>query len=588
MNKTLSPMLIGRHSMIASQHYLSSAAGARIFAAGGNAIDAAVAATLVEGIVNPHMHTIGGEAPMLIRPARNSRVVAINGNTAAPARATIDAYRKLGIAEIPGEGLLAAGAPAAFDALATALAAFGRMSLAEVMEPALELCEAGFPLHEGVTGGPRDATVGGKPATLTGNSRRFLEKWPSTGRVYLPQGRVPAPGTMISNPALARCFRRLLDAETAARAGGREAGIRAARDRFYRGDIAREIAGWSEAQGGFLAAEDLAAFETKIEEPVHIDYRGVRIFKCGPWSQGPVFLQQLRLLEGFELRAMGHNSAAYIHTVIEAAKLAFADRDSYYGDPGFVDVPMEGLLSTQYAAVRRKLIDAERALLDPAQPGDPATMSPLSAPAPDSSRPWGRGTVHVAAGDGEGNLVAVTPSGGWIPSSPVIEELGFPLGTRLQTFSLTPGHPNALAPGKRPRTTLSPSLALWDDEHGIAFGTMGGDNQDQWTLQFFLNLIDFGMELQQAIEAPRFSTHHFPSSFSPHAVLPGTMVIEERVSEAVRAELARRGHRLVVAPAYSEGYVLAVEGDAKNRFLRGGADPRGFQNQVFPACAIGW
>lgn len=587
MSNTLSPMLIGRHSMIATQHYLSAAAGARTFAAGGNAIDAAVSATLVEGIVNPHMHTIGGEAPMLIRPAKSSRVIAVNGNTAAPARATVENYRALDVSEIPGHGLLPAGVPAAFDALAAALANFGSKTLAEVMEPALELCETGFPLHEGVTGGSRDATVGGAPATLAGNAQLFLHQWPSTGRLYLPQGRVPAAGAMIRNPALARCFRRLLDAEAAARAGGREAAIRAARDRFYRGDIARQIAAWSDAQGGLLGAQDMAAFETRIEEPVQVGYRGVRVFKCGPWSQGPVFLQQLRLLEGFELRPMGHNSAAYIHTVIEAAKLAFADRDAYYGDPRFVDVPMDALLSSEYAEVRRKLIDAGHALLDPTRPGDPRAMRPF-APPPDSSRPWGRGTVHVAAGDSSGNLIAITPSGGWIPSSPVMDELGFPLGTRLQTFSLIPGDPNAVAPGKRPRTTLSPSLALWDDGHGIAFGTMGGDNQDQWTLQFFLNLIDFGMELQEAIEAPRFSTHHFPMSFSPHAALLGTVVIEERVAEAVRAELARRGHRLVVAPAYSEGYVLAVEHDQGKDLLRGGADPRGYQNQVFPAYAIGW
>ncbi|HMD05415.1 MAG TPA: gamma-glutamyltransferase family protein, partial [Candidatus Binatus sp.] len=540
---TIYPLIMGRRAMIATEHYLSSAAGARIFACGGNAIDAAIAATFVEGVVNPHMHTIGGEAPMLIYSAVARRVVAINGNMMAPARATIAHFRSLGLELIPGIGLLAAGVPAAFDALETALREFGTRSLADVLEPALQLADEGLPMHVGLCGEPvgPDNAMAGAGGSLTSNAKRFLTKWPSTARVYLPDGNVPQPGSVLKNPALANFFKRVLDAESSAKNRGREAGLDAARERFYRGDIAREIVAWSDANGGLLGAGDLERFTTRIETPARADYRGVTVFKCGPWSQGPVFLQQLKLLEGFDLAAMGHNSADYIHTVIEAAKLAFADREAYYGDPEFIDVPLDGLLSDRYAAIRRGLIDSEHASMDQ-RPGDPIAMRQLrDAPAADA-RPWGAGTIHVTAADRAGNMIAVTASGGWIPSSPVIDALGFPLGSRMQTFYLDEHHPNALVPGKRPRTTLSPSLAMVEGEPHLAFGTPGGDQQDQWTLQFFLNVVDFGMDLQAAIEAPKFSTPHFPSTFYPHNNRPGVVRIEDRVPAAVRDALASHGH----------------------------------------------
>src|ERR1700691_2244067 len=352
---TIYPLIMGRRAVIASEHYLSAAAGARIFALGGNAIDAAVAATFVEGVVTPHRYTIGGEAPMLIYSASARRVVAINGNMMAPARATIAHFRSLGIELIPGAGLLAAGVPAAFDALVTALRDFGTRSLADVLDPALQLADDGFPMHVGLSGDPDlpDEAYAGAGASLRTNATRFLTKWPSSGRVYLPDGKVPLPGSVLKNPALADFFKRVLDAESAAKNRGREAGLDAARERFYRGDIARDIVAWSDANGGLLATEDLARFTTRTESPASADYRGVTVFKCGPWSQGPVFLQQLKLLEGFDLAAMGHNSADYIHAVIEAAKLSFADREAYYGDPEFVEVPIDGLLSERYAAIRR-------------------------------------------------------------------------------------------------------------------------------------------------------------------------------------------------------------------------------------------
>jgi gamma-glutamyltranspeptidase / glutathione hydrolase len=584
---TLYPLVIGRQSVIASEHYLSASAGARIFARGGNAIDAAVAATLVEGIVNPHMHTIGGEAPMLIYSADARRVVAINGNMTAPARATIDCYRSRGIDQIPPYGLLAAGVPAAFGALATALREFGTQTLAEVAEPALTLAEDGFPMHVGLAGedlGP-DA-IAGAGASLRRNAANFLKRWPSSARLYLPNDEVPKPGAIVRNPALASFFQRLLDAEAAARSRGRAGALDAAIERFYRGDIAHEIVDWSDRNDGLLALDDLARFTTLIEEPASADYRGVTVFKCGPWSQGPVFLQQLKLLEGFDLRAMEHNSTDYIHTIVEAAKLAFADRDAYYADPKFTDVPMAPLLSDEYSNMRRRLIDPAHASLDE-RPGDPRAMRALMADAPER-RSWGAGTIHVTAADRSGNMIAVTASGGWIPSSPVIDTLGFPLGSRMQTFYLDERHPNALQPGKRPRTTLSPSLAMRGDEPYLAFGTPGGDQQDQWTLQFFLNVVDFGMDLQAAIEAPKFSTPHFHSTFFPHTRMPGTLRLEERIEKSVRAALASRGHKIEVKSPWSEGHVLAVQVDRAAGLVRAGADPRGQLGPVMAAQAIGW
>ncbi len=584
------PLVMGREAMVATEHYLSAAAGARIFAKGGNAIDAAVAATLVEGVVNPHMHTIGGEAPMLIYSADARRVVAINGNMTAPARATIEHYRGLGLTLVPGEGLLAAGVPAAFDALAVALKTFGTMTLAEVAAPAAALCEDGFPMHPGLAGDgetPQDLSGLIGQASIRVNAKKFREKWPSSAAVYMPGGEPPHTGQIVKNHALARFFGRLIDAEAAARPRGREAAIDAARERFYRGDIAREIAAWSDANGGLLALDDLAAFATRIEEPVTADYRGVTVHKCGPWSQGPVYLQQLRLLEGFDLAAMGHNSADYVHTLIEAAKLAFADREQYYADPEFARVPLEGLLSARYAAVRRELIDPRRASLEQ-RPGDPINFRPMLERPAGEARSWGPGTIHVTAADGRGNMIAVTASGGWIPSSPVVESLGFPLGSRMQTFYLDEAHANALRPGKRPRTTLTPSIATRAGQPWLSFGTPGGDQQDQWTLQFFLNLVDFGMTVQEAIEAPRFSTAHFPSTFYPHNARPGVLRVEERIDPAVRAELSARGHQLEVRPPWCEGHVLGIRFDPARRLLEGGADPRGQMAVVMPAQAIGW
>jgi gamma-glutamyltranspeptidase/glutathione hydrolase len=584
------PLVMGREAMVSTEHYLSAAAGARMFAKGGNAIDAAVAATLVEGVVNPHMHTIGGEAPMLIYLANARRVVAINGNMTAPARATIERYRTLVKKLIPPEGLLAAGVPSAFDALAVALREFGTMQLSEVVAPAMALCEDGFPMHPGLAGDgetPQDLSGLIGTASIRHNAKKFRERWPTSAAVYLPNGELPHTGDIIRNPALANFYRRLVEAEASARNRGREAAIDAARDRFYRGDIAGEIVKWSDANGGLLQESDLAAFTTKIEAAVSADYRGITVHKCQPWSQGPVFLQQLRLLEGFDLAAMGHNSADYIHHLVEAAKLAFADRGQYYGDPEFTQVPMESLLSARYSDLRRALIDPGHASMDQ-RPGDPIGMRALLDTNGLEAQSWGAGTIHVTAADGRGNMIAVTASGGWIPSSPVIDTLGFPLGSRMQTFFLDERHPNSLQPGKRPRTTLTPSLATRNGDPFLSFGTPGGDQQDQWTLQFFFNLIDFGMNVQEAIEAPRFSTAHFPSTFYPHNTLPGVLRVEDRIPESVRSELSARGHLVEARPPWCEGHVLGIRFDPARRLLQGGADPRGQMAVVMSAQAIGW
>ena len=579
------PTLMGTQGMIATEHYLSAEAGMSVLRSGGNAFDAAVAATLVEGVVNPHMHTFGGELSALVYSAADRKVFSINGNTVAPRAATIEWFREHGIALIPWSGVLSAGPCAAPDALLSILDRFGTCSFATVTAPAVELAERGFPMHAALRGpAPKYLSV---DFSIAANAENFARHWPTSAKVYLPDGSLPEVGQVVTNPDLARTFRRLIAAEERI-AGDRGAGLRAARAAFYEGDIAQTIAAHAERHGGLLSAEDLAAFRARIEEPVQYDYRGYDVYKCGPWSQGPVFLQQLALLEGFDLQALGHNSADYVHTVTEAAKLAFADREQYYGDPDFVDVPLDGLLSKDYAAARRSLIDPAHASLDQ-RPGNPRTGAALlEGEDVFAARNWGPGTVYVTVVDKARNMASFTPSGAWIPSSPLIEGLGFPLGTRVQTFFLDPTHPNALVPGKRPRTTLTPSLVLRDGRPCMAFGTPGGDQQDQWTLQFFLNVVDFGMDVQDAIEAPRFSTAHFPTSFYPHDAVPGLVRVEDRISEAVRDELRARGHTLQVNPAWTEGDVLGIRVDAAHGILRGGADLRGEKSKRMPSHVCAW
>jgi gamma-glutamyltranspeptidase/glutathione hydrolase len=427
---------------------------------------------------------------------------------------------------------------------------------------------------------------------------RFTSDWPSSAAIYAP---VPANGERLRNPELADFYTALIGAERDT-GGGREAGIRAARDHFYCGPVAERIEGFLKepvqdvtgaAHAGLLTAEDLARYAGSIEEPVSADYRGAKVWKCPPWSQGPVFLQQLRLLEGFDLAAMGRGSADLIHTWVECAKLAFADRDACYGDPRFSDVPLERLLSRAYADERRALMDPARASLE-LRPGIgrlPAGWPViLGAPAPaaepqELAAAHGRNdTTQCVAADAQGNLVSATPSGGWIPTSPVIPGLGFPIGTRAQMFVLDVDHPNCVAPGRRPRTTLSPSFAQLPDGRRLAFGTPGGDQQDQWTLQFFLELVDLEAPgLQEAIDAPTAHSSHMPSSFFPRHSEPGVLQVEDRIAPEVRSELERRGHRLRTTGPWQHGRLLAAAHRPGSGLLEAAASPR---FQVAQAAAL--
>jgi gamma-glutamyltranspeptidase/glutathione hydrolase len=565
-------------------HYLAAVAGMRMRDQGGNAVDAGVAMALCQAVLESQSYGFGGEVPMLVHDARSRRVVAINGNMRAPAAATVEWFRRRDIKLIPGDGFLGAGVCAAPDALITALDRFGRLTLQQVAAPAIELAANGFPVYDAMRN------------MIVGSQRRFREEWPSSAAVYLPGGAVPEVGETWHNPDLARTFERLVEAEHNARHLGRSPALRAARDRFYIGDIAREIIAFQREtrvrdangfeSGGLLTDEDFAMFETRLEEPVTTNYRGYDVCKCGPWSQGPVFLQQLNLLEGVDLKGLGLNSADYIHLIVEAAKLAFADRDRYYGDPEFADVPLRGLLSKAYAAARRELIDTRTASMD-LRPGNPypyqgEDVQPDLSPA--TVQAWSGGTTGTRAVDEDGTMFSATPSGGWFRSSPIIPGLGFCLSTRGQMFRVDdPGHPAALQPRKRPRTTLTPSLVMKDGAPCMVFGTPGGDQQDQWTLQFFLNVVDFDLDVQDAIDAPSFHSTHCPSSFYPRKANPGEVVVEARVPRPVLDELASRGHKVTVVPGWTHNFTTAVIFHPGRGLIEGGASSRGERNY-----ALGW
>lgn len=567
---TTRPVFMGTHAVIASGHYLAARAGQRMFDKKGNAIDAAVASGFALNILEPQSCGIGGEVPILVFSAKESKPFAISGQGWIGKAATVDWFRKAKIDPIPGDGFLPATVPAAFGSWAFALMRFGTLTLKDVLEPAIDYTESGFPIYPGLRN------------TLAGLAKRFRDEWPSSAAVYLPNNRVPEVGEVFKNPDWAATMKKVVEVETRERQRGREGAIQAAIDYWYQGEVAERLVAFMQqteirdASGrknrGLLTRDDFAAWKPKIDVHVTIPYHGLDVFKCGPWTQGPVFLQQLRLLEGYDLKKLGHNSADYIHTVIEAAKLAFADRERFYSDPDLVDVPMSMLLSKDYADERRKLIDPRKASLE-LRPGH----GPKSEPEDIQGLPetYCGDTTHTCAIDAQGNMMAATCSGGWIPSSPVVPGLGFPMGTRGQMFYLDPHHASALAPRKRPRTTLTPSLVLKDGKPWMVFGTPGGDQQDQWTLQFFVNYVDFGMNLQEAIDAPTFHSIHFPSSFYPHGAKAGGLVLENRIAEATAAELKARGHRIQVTGGWSNGKVMAVRLDQAKGVLAGAVSPRG-------------
>jgi gamma-glutamyltranspeptidase/glutathione hydrolase len=574
----LRPEFRGRHGVVAAGRSFTADAGARVLAAGGNAIDAGIAAVFAGAVVEISHFGLGGEAPMIIYSARDREVIVVNGQGSAPRAASVQMFAAQ--KAIPGNGPLGGTVPAVVDASALALARYGTRSLGDVLAPAIELAD-GFPMYEFLR-------------RYLESERKACEPYAWTMRTYYPEGRVVASGEMFRQPNLARTLRALVDAERKALTAGatREQAIRAGRDAFYKGDIARRIAASTKEAGGILSEEDLASYEGKIEKPVSIDYRGHRVFKAGPWNQGPVLLQTLELLEGFDLRSMGIGSADAFHTIVEAVKLAYADRDRYYGDPDFVQVPMSALLSDAYAASRRTLIDPARASLEQRPGAIEKVSGTVFSVSAASSRPSGISaetektvpdtfsepgdTTSVQAVDAAGNLFSATPSSGWLLGGAFVAgDTGVPLSNRMQAFRLDPRSPNVLAGGKRPRTTLTPTVVLRDGRPFLAIGTPGGDSQDQQILLVLLNMIDFGRDVQAAIEAPRVNSLHPESSFDDHRAQPGVLEVEDTAGAAVMEELQRRGHQLRVRPALgiSTG-VVAVGIDPVTGALRGGADPR--------------
>ena len=581
------PELLGTFGMVATTHWMASAAGMSVLERGGNAFDAAACAGFVLQVVEPHLNGPGGDMPVVLWSADEHAVRVVCGQGGAPAAATVDSVRALGLDMIPGTGLLAPCVPGAFGGWLLLLERYGTWRLEEVLEPAIGYLERGFPIL------PRVAT------TIEAVAGLFREHWPESAALWLGSG-LPAAGSLFRNPELASVYRRIAGA--AAGAEGREAGIEAARREFYEGFVAEAIDRFvprvarmdvsGTAHQGLLTGSDLAGWRATVEEPVSVDFDRYTVFKPGAWTQGPVFLQQLALLDGAELRDLGAGTPGFIHLVEEAAKLAFADREAWYGDPAFADVPLPALLSPEYNSGRRALLDRSSASGE-LRPGSPAGRRP-SVPwrfgATGESGLAGTGdptvdvrgatrgdTVHIDVVDRHGNMVSATPSGGWLQSSPAVPGLGFCLGTRAQIFNLEPGHPNALAPGKRPRTTLSPSLAFREDEPWMAFGTPGADQQDQWSLNFFLQLVSSDADLQAAIDMPMWHTDAFPRSFFPHDSIPRSLYVEERLREATIAELRRLGHDVKVVDGWSLGRLSAVARDHRTGLLRAAANPRGAQ-----------
>lgn len=598
MHFTTRPTLQGTFGMVSSTHWLASQTAMAVLEDGGNAYDAAVAGAFVLHVVEPHLNGPAGEVPILLAPA-GGEVRVLCGQGVAPAGATAAHYRGLGLDLVPGTGPLAAAVPGAFDAWMLLLRDHGTKSLDDVLKYAVGYAGRGH------------APVENVGATVETVRELFETEWTSSAQVYLPGGRAPRTGELLRNPALAATWERLL-AETAG-AGDREARIEAAREVWRTGFIAEALVRQAarptldtsgERHTGTLTAADLAGWSASYETPVTYDWNGWTVCKAGPWSQGPAFLQQLALLPP-ELPPYG--SADYVHLLVEGCKLAMADREAWYGDAA--EVPLGMLLSQAYNADRRRLVGPHASYeLRPGSPDGRAPRLPAHArvtvgaepgfdpmgvgeptvmkiPGEPGISPHGgtRGdTCHLGVVDRWGNMIAATPSGGWLQSNPVVPELGFPLGTRLQMTWLEEDLPNTLTPGRRPRTTLTPSLALRDGVPVLAFGTPGGDQQDQWQLHFFLAValrapVRGGLDLQGAIDAPNWHNDSFPSSFYPRGRRPGSVTVESRLDPGTVGELRRRGHHVTVGPAWSEGRLCAVARDPDSGILSAAANPRGMQ-----------
>jgi len=595
---TTRPTLQGTFGMASSTHWLASATAMAVLEDGGNAFDAAVAAGFVLQVVEPHLNGPGGEVPIILAPV-GGPVQVLCGQGPAPAGATVEHYTRLGLDLVPGTGPLASAVPGAFDAWMLLLRDHGTKSLADVLRYAIGYAQDGHPAVDRI-------------GEVVGTVRQLFEsEWTTSAAVYLAEGRPPGPGALLRNPALAGTWRRLIAEATGS---SREARIDSARRVWREGFVAEHLAAFAarptmdtsgERHAGTLGAADLAGFEAGYEEPATFTWNGWTIAKAGLWSQGPVFLQQLALLpDGLE-----YATPDYVHTLVEGTKLAMADREAWYGDGPAATVTLDELLAPGYTAARRALVGehasfelrpgspggreprlpdaalrAARRAANDAASGELPLLAGVGAGEPTVSRDGATlgDTCHVDVVDRWGNMVAATPSGGWLQSNPVVPELGFPLGTRLQMTWLEPGLPNSLTPGRRPRTTLSPSLALRDGEAVMAFGTPGGDQQDQWTVHFLLAValrdkVRNGLDLQGAIDAPNWHTESFPSSFYPRAMNPGSVVVESRIGEPTITELRRRGHQVTVTEPWSEGRICAVARDPGSGVLAAGANPRGMQ-----------
>lgn len=595
MNFTTRPEIQGTFGVVTSTHWIASAVGMRMLEAGGNAFDAAAATGFALHVVEPHLNGPLGDMPALIRVAGEDVPRVVCGQGVAPAGATIDHYRAEGLDIIPGSGLLTTVVPGAFDAWMLMLRDFGRLPLRDILEPAIHYARSGHPVLPRVS------------ATIAGLADFFAKEWPTSAATWLPGGKAPVAHSLFCNPDLAATWERLL--VEAEQASGREAQIEAARKAFSQGFVADRVDAWmrsanvmdasGERHSGVLRGSDMANWQASYEIPLSVDYDGWTVWKAGAWTQGPVFLQALRILETTDIAALDPNSAGFVHLVTEAMKLAFADREAFYGDPLFSNIPMETLLSEDYARQRQGLIGAkasydqrpgriagfenwaEAAKNRAAQqvetgPGTGAgepTMAHLSEKRGD--------TVHIDVIDRWGNMVSATPSGGWLQSSPVVPGLGMSLNSRAQMFWLDENVPGALAPGRRPRTTLSPSMASFEGRPSLAFGTPGGDQQDQWQLIFFLRLVHHKLNLQQAIDAPLFHTGHFQSSFYPRETWPGHLMIEPGFGPEAIADLRRRGHDVEVAEPWTVGRLTAVKRDPDG-LLRAAATPR-----LMQAYAVG-
>ncbi|MEO1192719.1 MAG: gamma-glutamyltransferase family protein [Pseudomonadota bacterium] len=587
---TTRPEIQGTFGVVGSTHWLATQAAMTMLERGGNAFDAAVSGGFALQVVEPHLNGPGGEVPILLHAAGSGETKVVCGQGVAPAGATIEHYRNEGLTLIPGSGLLATVVPGAFDAWMIMLRDYGQLMPADVLEHAIAYAEGGYPI------------VGMITQTIERVEDLFRDHWPTSAATYLPGGAIPQAGSIFRNQPLAETYKRLL-AEGQAAGGDRVAQIEAMRKAWYQGFVAEEIERFCretavmDASGaphkGVLTGQDMANWQASYEEPTTLEYEGLTVCKNGFWSQGPVFLQQLAILKGYDLAALDPLGPDFVHLTVEAAKLALADREAYYGDPNFVKVPSDTLLSEAYAAQRRAQItdSASQELLPGDIPGFDPTVEftrkgeggeaefdalgggePTAQGATSSLGAQRGDTCHIDVADRWGNMVSATPSGSWLQSSPIIPALGFCLNSRAQMFWMKEGVPASLAPGKRPRTTLSVNLVLRDGQPLMVFGTPGGDYQDQWTPPFFLRHVHHAMNLQEAIDAPAYHSDHMPSSFFPRAADLGSLSLEDRFPAATIEELKRRGHRVSVVDGWSLGRISAARKDGE--LLRAGANPR--------------